>query len=718
MIESRSLFQIRREDHALVGGKGMNLFLLHENGYAIPPGVCLGTSVYHHFISESRLGDSIAFELNRKSFADMRWEEIWDAALRIRNLFLRTPYPDALSVDIRRAIEDFCGDKPMVVRSSSNAEDSVETSFAGLHESYVNIRGMEDILHHVKLVWASLWSDRALMYRKELDLDPFSSGMAVIIQELVHGDASGVAFSRSPEQPDMVVVESVSGLNQSLVDGSIEPHRWHLRRNPVEIIQRKYPSWNQTTIPSETGSGIRIIDGGNTGIPPVTDDAVVEVTETVLDIECLFGYPVDVEWTRTGTDLILLQVRPITRSEADSSDKRPWYRSLTRSFENLKHLRSIIQNEIIPGMEESAKVLSDISFSSYNNEQIASEIHRRMAVHTSWRDRYWQDCIPFAHGMRLFGHIYNDIMQPEDPYEFMELLRNQELISIRRNRLLWEMVEEKRLIQQGDQTDRTRLEELMRAFLEQFEAEMQVIAMNTQESNLTAVVDGLLDEMAKSSFTPDSSAPRPRSDLEKQFLDQFSEDPHFAREILDLGRASYRWRDDDNHYLSRIHHEVQRAMTEGLKRLGIPDEIGTALNGEQVAELLMGKDLQPTHSNQVVRTDIQESVIPRQLTGQPASPGMAKGMAHVITSGSDLFSIRSGEILICDAIKPEMTFAVPVASAIVERRGGMLIHGAIIAREYGIPCITGVADVTKYIKTGDEIFVDAYVGIVTVISHR
>jgi pyruvate,water dikinase len=486
----------------------------------------------------------------------------------------------------------------------------------------------------------------------------------------------------------------------------------------VEIIQRNYPSRNQTTVPSETGPGIRIIDAGNAGIPPISDDAVEEITETVLDIERLFGYPVDVEWTRTGTELVLLQVRPITHSVADSSDKRPWYRSLTRSFENLKHLRSVIENEIIPGMEKTAKELSYIDFSSYNNEQIASEIRRRIAVHTSWKERYWQDCIPFAHGMRLFGHVYNDIIQPEDPYEFMELLRNQELISIRRNRLLWDMVKQRRRIQEGDQSSGARFEELMHEFLEQFEAEIREIATNVEESDLTSVVDGLLDEMAKSLFTADFSASQPRSDLEKQFLDQFSEDPHFAREILDLGRASYRWRDDDNHYLSRIHHEVQRAAVEGFKRLAIPNKMAKDLSPEQVAELLMGNDLHRTSENEESKTQVQVGIIPRQLTGQPASPGMAKGTAHVITSGSDLFSIRSGEILICDAIKPEMTFAVPLASAIVERRGGMLIHGAIIAREYGIPCITGVADVTKYIQTGDEIFVDAYVGIVTIISHR
>ena len=693
----------------------MNLSVLHEHGYTIPPGICLDTTAYHRFVAESRLSDSIAFELNRKSFVDMRWEEIWDAALRIRNLFLRTPYPVGLSGEIRRAIEVFCGNKSMVIRSSSNAEDSMETSFAGLHESYVNIRGIDSILHHIKLVWASLWSDRALMYRKELGLDPFSSGMGVIIQELIHGEVSGVIFSRSPDDHDVAVVESVPGLNQGLVDGSIEPHRWLVRRDQVEIINRNYPLSHQTTIPSETGSGTRIVDDPGTGMPPLSDDAVTGITKTVIDIERLFGYPVDVEWTMTFTDTIFLQARPITRSEAESSDKRPWYRSLTRSFENLKHLRSIIETEIIPGMEQAAKELSLSDFNSMNNEQIASEIRRRIAVRTTWRDRYWQDCIPFAHGMRLFGHVYNDVIQPEDPYEFMELLRNQELISIRRNRLLWEMVRLKRRAQEGDQT---RLGKLMYEFLDQFEAEMRAIATDAEEGDLTTVLDGLLNEMATSRFTPGISPSQPRKDLEKRFLAQFPEDPDFAREILDLGRASYRWRDDDNHYLSRINHEVQRAVASGLKQLGIPIEKAQDMSDDQVAELLLGNDFTRIDDNQNGETDIQVGIIPRQLTGQPASPGMAKGTAHVIMSGSDLFSIHSGEILICDAIKPEMTFAVPLASAVVERRGGMLIHGAIIAREYGIPCITGVADVTEYIQTGDEIFVDAYVGTVTIISHR
>ena len=104
----------------------------------------------------------------------------------------------------------------------------------------------------------------------------------------------------------------------------------------------------------------------------------------------------------------------------------------------------------------------------------------------------------------------------------------------------------------------------------------------------------------------------------------------------------------------------------------------------------------------------------RQLQGQPASRGVATGVARVVEQMTDLSEFKKGEILVIDAIDPTMTFFAPLAAAIVERRGGMLIHGAIIAREYGIPCITGVAKATDYISTGDRVIVDGYLGICTV----
>jgi pyruvate,water dikinase len=108
----------------------------------------------------------------------------------------------------------------------------------------------------------------------------------------------------------------------------------------------------------------------------------------------------------------------------------------------------------------------------------------------------------------------------------------------------------------------------------------------------------------------------------------------------------------------------------------------------------------------------------RQLVGQPAGPGVAQGPARVILSQADLKKFTHDEVLICDAVDPNMTFVVPLASAVVERRGGMLIHGAIIAREYGLPCVTGVPDATSLIRTGDSVTVDGYLGIVTLKERR
>ncbi len=105
---------------------------------------------------------------------------------------------------------------------------------------------------------------------------------------------------------------------------------------------------------------------------------------------------------------------------------------------------------------------------------------------------------------------------------------------------------------------------------------------------------------------------------------------------------------------------------------------------------------------------------PRQLVGQPASSGLASGQVTVVRSPDDLKRFRAGDVLVCQAIEPTMTQLVPLACAIVERRGGMLIHGAIIARELGIPCVNGVDGLLERLTDGELVTVDGHLGIVTV----
>ena len=178
-----------------------------------------------------------------------------------------------------------------------------------------------------------------------------------------------------------------------------------------------------------------------------------------------------------------------------------------------------------------------------------------------------------------------------------------------------------------------------------------------------------------------------------------------------MARSSYRLRDDDNIHLGRIEAQLLAAAQEAKMRL---ENSGDGQASAELREVLEQVDLQVNASESgPVKNEHGYRIAARQLVGQPAGPGISRGKARVIIKHSDLADFKHGEVLVCDAVDPNITFVVPLAAAVIERRGGMLIHGAIIAREYGLPCITGIPDATSLIKTGDDGTVDGFLGIAT-----
>jgi pyruvate,water dikinase len=163
-----------------------------------------------------------------------------------------------------------------------------------------------------------------------------------------------------------------------------------------------------------------------------------------------------------------------------------------------------------------------------------------------------------------------------------------------------------------------------------------------------------------------------------------------GEDLLDLARLSHRLRDDDSIYVASIRGEYLRAEESYRKKYNSE----TVENGT--------KEIQTSGLHR------------RQVTGTRASDGIAAGFAGFVLQSEDLFKVEKGEVIVCDSIDPNMTFVIPLAAAVVERWGGMLVHGAIIAREYGIPCITGIPDAVKIISNGDMVTVDGYLGIVTI----
>jgi pyruvate,water dikinase len=734
-----SLAEVADADEPLVGGKAARLATLARAGFAVPGGFCLTIEAYQRFLTAARLGDLIGMELGRKAFGDMRWEEIWDASLRIRSAFTAAAVPPEIASEIADAMSGFPLRTRWAVRSTAPGEDSSQRSFAGLHESYLGVTGFTPVLDAVRLVWASLWSDAAMLYRHELALDPRRSSMAVLLQPMRSEPVSGVAFGRDPmdSRADQALIEAVPGLCSGLVDGEVEPDRWKLKRFTCEVIGYQ--------------PGAREDDQSN--LPLLENAHLVSLARTLENVESLLGWPPDVEWTGRGDRLTLLQARPITAPDATSNDKKAYYLTLRPGKDRLRVLQHRVADELIPELEAAGKRLASEPLDEYSDEQVAAALEERFAAACRWRQIYRDEFIPFAHGVRRLAVYYNDAVRPEDPYEFVGLLRGEPLLAVRRNEaiaalanevksnvslkelltraagesghepLIWKkgiLEQLRRLPEGGSFAD--RLEALLEEFLD--------IAYDTERlSERPDLILHNILELARGAGSGSQQLPARRSTsvsaLEERLMEAVGSDRHEeAREVLALGRISWRLRDNDNLLLARMESQLLRAIQASAGRL---ERAGRLEHGagisEDAAAMLVEALRQPSAGavklpaaqdvqNPTPTAALEET--PRQLVGQPAAPGMQTGRVRRIRTAEDLGQFQAGEVLVCDAIQPMMTHLVPLASAVVERRGGMLIHGAIIARELGLPCVNGVAGAIELLHDGDIVTVDGYLGIVTV----
>ncbi|VFQ45493.1 PEP/pyruvate-binding domain-containing protein [Desulfoluna butyratoxydans] len=705
---------------SVVGGKASALARMVQNGILVPDGLCVTAEAYGVFVSEAGLFERIQMTLQCKPFSEMRWEEVWDAALRIRNLFLTAPWPPALYEALATGLERFVDGGPLVVRSSCPEEDSRGASFAGLHDSYVNVRGLESTLDHIKRVWASLWSDGALLYRREREADFRSGTMAVLVQRLVSGEVSGVAFSQSPLVASEGVVEAVYGLNQGLVDGTVEPDHWRLDRASGAILSHRPPEGRPSCL-GVGPSGVRtvLLPEARAARPPLGPEEVASVFALARRMESLLDSPQDLEWTLAKGRVHVLQSRPITTLEAPgASGNDALHKRLHRSYDNLCALRQKIETRLLPEMADATEEMARVCLETLDDGALVRELRHRLEINETWVGVYWSEFIPFAHGVRLFGQAYNDAVKPDDPFEFTLLLTHTPLVGMARNRRLGALAAQMR--EHPDWNGGAgfsvaslppEIEAAVSAFIEDYGELSWAVAGGALAQSPRQTLVSLILEMAAHPPAPEATA-RDASTLEERFLGSFPiESREYAQGVLALGRSSYRLRDDDNIYMGRLEAELFRAVAEGRRRL---EQKGTGADAEGLRGELERFGSRPTIQSAPARDAEKASVVTaRQIMGQPAGQGLARGRARVIRSPGDLAGLAYGEILVCDVVEPTMTHVVPLAAGIVERRGGMLIHGAIIAREYGLPCVTGVPDATVRIATGDLLTVDGYLGIVT-----
>jgi pyruvate,water dikinase len=310
------LDETHKGSRAIVGGKAVSLMKLLHLGFAIPPGFCITTNVYRQLFCGH---DVLTETLKRIRYANLeRISELEEIAKFAQKTIMTEPLPKGLEEKILAAynrLGNGFGEKiPVAVRSSATAEDLPSASFAGQHESFLNICGDNDLILYIKKCWASLWTARAISYRHDRGFDHARVLLAVIVQRMIPFDGAGVLFTEDPVdgKENRVLIQASRGLGQAVVLGNVSADEYVVAKDTGDIITKKTAERNiGATIADRDFEEKQVPDeaGDNQCLP---DAQIQELAEIGKKIEQSLGLSQDVEWGILGEDIYILQSRPIT----------------------------------------------------------------------------------------------------------------------------------------------------------------------------------------------------------------------------------------------------------------------------------------------------------------------------------------------------------------------------------------------------------------------
>ncbi|PIT87398.1 MAG: hypothetical protein COU31_03140 [Candidatus Magasanikbacteria bacterium CG10_big_fil_rev_8_21_14_0_10_40_10] len=289
----------------IAGGKGASLGQMLQLGLPVPMGFVVLTSAFEQVF----FGTEYGARINQLLLEIRDQRSLRRVSKMIQELIINVEIPFQIEHDIRASFADLPFDH-VAVRSSATSEDSATASWAGQLESFLNTTH-DDLLLNIRQCWASLFSDRAILYRIHCDSKDMS--VAVVVQGMLDSRISGTAFSVHPVtgQSDAILIESCIGLGETLVLGKEMPTTFLVKKDSLAVAHKDIGEQKNGLRRSANGNGNELFVVDST-MQPLSDSEAQEVARLVLDVEQKFGFPVDVEWAYEGNRLYLLQSRPIT----------------------------------------------------------------------------------------------------------------------------------------------------------------------------------------------------------------------------------------------------------------------------------------------------------------------------------------------------------------------------------------------------------------------
>jgi pyruvate,water dikinase len=318
----RKFEDLSREDVDYAGGKGANLGEMTAAGLPVPPGFVVGAASYALFCDRGGLRKRIEERLSATDVDSTA--ELEAAAHEVRAMVESEAVPDEVAEQIRKSYLDLAADRdnpPVAVRSSATAEDTESASFAGMNETFLNVRGADEVVDAVRRCWSSLFGARTVFYRAKRGFGQADMDIAVVVQTQILSTRAGVMFTIDPSSGarDHLVIEGSLGLGESVVSGSVSPDRYIVQKETLGIIKREVRRKELVIEPlPDGGTRTRELSEDEAMTPVLNDDEVRAIAELGVRDEEHYGTAQDTEWAfdEEGHPW-MLQSRPVTAAGAD-----------------------------------------------------------------------------------------------------------------------------------------------------------------------------------------------------------------------------------------------------------------------------------------------------------------------------------------------------------------------------------------------------------------
>ncbi|MEN9649535.1 MAG: hypothetical protein RL094_502 [Candidatus Parcubacteria bacterium] len=647
----KTFSQLNKHDAAVAGGKGASLGEMTQAGIPVPPGFVILASTFDHVIESTDIADSIEEIL--KSVDSTNTASIDDASNKIQKLIVATPVPADIQTEILQAF-DTLGASYVAVRSSATAEDGADHAWAGQLESYLNTT-VNNLIDHVQLCWASLFTSRAIFYRIEKGLSATKISVAVVIQKMIDSEYSGIAFSVHPvtENRNELIIEAGFGLGEAIVSGAITPDSYVVQKEPRRIIDTFVASQAKGLYRSESGGNEwkNIDEKGKTQV--LSEALILELAQIIINIEQHYGFPCDIEWAFEKEMLYIVQSRPITTL----SDKAtPSEKVLTK----------------LPDTKTPDEWIKDRFFNAFLIEE---------SLVLLLRNKFF---------LQELGTTYKNTITVKGVGDFLLKSEEDAMVAARSKRLApaFDFITKVNNLEEKIHSEVAR-EDLRTPsdYYHIFELMSEHLAYY-----------GLAKDEANLIFTNNNSSKKDKDYIEKWRNNKERWDSH--------DKLWEKVAQQTNTPIETIH-------------VMLIDEVMKLISGEKIDLLEINKRRNTTWSlvekDGVVCIHLgDKSPSINTDTSIKVLEGDIAFFANDIVRG-----IAGEDILVVKKTHPGMIDEIKKAKAIITDEGGILSHAAITAREFKIPCIIGTKIGTEIIKVGDRVeikTIDAKKGSITILS--